>query len=159
MKKYSILSAGIILFLHFTACDKQAVPDQKSTHPVQTQGNAVTPSKTPKNTNTDFQRAFEQKHSGIMLEGVGTITALLKDDTKGSRHQRFIVTLTSGQSLLIAHNIDLAPRINHLKKGENIAFYGQYEWNKKGGTIHWTHIDPQGRHANGWLRYRGKMYQ
>ncbi len=159
MKKFSVLSASIIFFLLFTACDKSTLPNQNSIHPAQTPENTVSSPKTQKNTDTDFKQAFEQQRHGIMLEGSGMITGLLADDNKGSRHQRFIVTLSSGQSLLIAHNIDLAPRINHLKKGENISFYGQYEWNKKGGTIHWTHKDPQGRHADGWLRYRGKMYQ
>ena len=34
-----------------------------------------------------------------------------------------------------------------------------WEWNERGGVIHWTHHDPQGRHPEGWIRYRGDVYE
>ena len=82
---------------------------------------------------------------------------MLSDDNEGSRHQRFILRLSTGQTLLVAHNIDLAPRVP-LDEGDDITFYGQYEWSEKGGVIHWTHHDPDGRHEEGWLEHRGKRY-
>src|SRR4029453_1383495 len=87
-------------------------------------------------------RAFDQQESDLQVEGTGTVTRLLWDDNDGSRHQRFIVELKTGQTLLIAHNIDLAPRIISLEVGDEVGFFGEYEWNEKGGTIHWTHHDP-----------------
>ena len=84
---------------------------------------------------------------------------LLPDDNDGSRHQKFIVRLDSGNTILIAHNIDLAPRIDRLRRGDRIEFYGEYEWNDRGGVVHWTHDDPAGRHEDGWLRHKGKTYQ
>ena len=93
------------------------------------------------------------------VEGHGVVSRLLADDEKGSRHQRFIVTLGSGQTLLIAHNIDLAPRLDALKVGDEVAFSGVYEWNAQGGVVHWTHLDPTGRHPGGWIRHRGVAYQ
>jgi hypothetical protein len=104
-------------------------------------------------------RAFASQASGVQVEGEGTVIRVLPDDTNGSRHQRFIVQLESGQTLLIAHNIDLAPRINGLKEGDSVRFNGEYEWNEKGGVVHWTHHDPRGKHAAGWLMHNGKRYQ
>ncbi|MDO9189135.1 MAG: DUF3465 domain-containing protein [Sulfurimicrobium sp.] len=104
-------------------------------------------------------RAFENRRNNLQIEGQGTVSRILPDDLDGSRHQRFIVKLESGQSLLVAHNIDLAPRIDALRVGDPIMFYGEYEWNAKGGVIHWTHHDPAGRHADGWLRHGGKTYR
>jgi hypothetical protein len=108
---------------------------------------------------TVFASAFEEHKSGIQAEGNGSVINLLPDDNDGSRHQRFILKLDSGQTLLIAHNIDLAPRISSLRKGDAVSFYGVYEWNSKGGVVHWTHHDQSGRHVAGWLQHNGKTYQ
>lgn len=104
-------------------------------------------------------RAFASGTSDVQVEGEGTVIRVLPDDVDGSRHQRFIVQLASGQTLLITHNIDVAPRIAGLKVGDNIGFNGEYVWNEKGGVIHWTHHDPQGRHVAGWVMHNGKRYQ
>lgn len=103
--------------------------------------------------------AIRDRRSGTQVSGEGMVTKLLADDNDGSRHQRFILTLASGQSLLVAHNIDLAPRLPRLKTGDAVAFNGVYEWNSKGGLIHWTHRDPGGRHEAGWLKHSGRTYQ
>jgi hypothetical protein len=100
----------------------------------------------------------ENWQSGDQARGSGTVSRILSDDNDGSRHQRFIVRLSSGRTLLIAHNIDLAPRVRSLKIGDTISFYGEYEWNDRGGVIHWTHHDPQGRHVGGWLEHKGRRY-
>ena len=84
---------------------------------------------------------------------------VLPDDTEGGRHQRFILRLSSGQTILIAHNIDLAPRVEALHSGATVSFKGEYEWNERGGVVHWTHHDPAGRHEPGWLSYAGRTYQ
>jgi hypothetical protein len=43
--------------------------------------------------------------------------AVLKDDNDGSRHQKFIVELPNAMTVLVAHNIDLAPVLNAYKRG------------------------------------------
>ena len=103
--------------------------------------------------------AFAEGRGNFVVEGSGTVTRILADDNDGSRHQRFIVKLGSGQTLLVSHNIDLAPRIEALAVGDTIDFKGEYKWNDKGGVMHWTHHDPAGRHGAGWLRHNGKTYQ
>lgn len=114
-----------------------------------------------KNTSSvdSMRSAFNERSSGVQVAGEGVVSKILPDDNDGSRHQRFILTLSSGQKLLMAHNIDLAPRIASLMEGDSVAFYGVYEWNVKGGVIHWTHLDPDGRHEAGWLKHAGRIYQ
>ena len=104
-------------------------------------------------------RAFARQQGDLQVRGSGTVARLLPDDNDGSRHQRFILALDSGQTLLVAHNIDLAPRIAGLAVGDVVEFNGEYEWNDRGGTLHWTHHDPQGRHEGGWLRHKGRTYE
>ena len=103
--------------------------------------------------------AFSNQEYNIQVTGQGRVLRLLPDDNDGSRHQKFIVKLSSGQTLLIAHNIDLADRISSLREGDLVQFYGEYEWNEKGGVIHWTHQDPNGAHVGGWLPHQGQRYQ
>lgn len=109
----------------------------------------------------DYQlkQAFENHQSDLQIQGRGEVVHILPDDNKGSRHQRFLLKLNSQQTLLIAHNIDLAPRIPNLKVGDTVQFYGEYEWNKKGGVIHWTHKDPRNRHVHGWLKHNRRTYE
>lgn len=106
-----------------------------------------------------LQQAFRDHRSDIQIQGEGVVIKLLPDDNHGSRHQRFILRLRSGQTLLIAHNIDLAPKIESLRVGDTVSFYGEYEWSEKGGAVHWTHRDPGRRHADGWLKVAGQVYQ
>lgn len=103
--------------------------------------------------------AYEGRKSDLQVGGSGEVIRILSDDVDGDRHQRFILRLGSGQTLLIAHNIDLAPRLSALNEGDLVEFFGEYQWNDQGGVIHWTHRDPQGRHVAGWLKHRGRTYQ
>ena len=104
-------------------------------------------------------KLFEEQQSNVQVRGSGTVTRLLDDDNTGDRHQRFILELASGQTLLVAHNIDVAPRLDGLAVGDTVEFYGVYEYSDKGGTIHWTHRDPDGRHIAGWLKWDGQTFQ
>jgi hypothetical protein len=81
----------------------------------------------------------------------------LPDDLEGAKHQRFILRV-GDQTVLVAHNIDLAPRVP-VSEGDTVQLRGEYEWNQLGGVIHWTHRDPSGRHPAGWIRIRGRLYQ
>lgn len=92
-----------------------------------------------------------------------TVTALVKrvlpDDNDGSRHQRFLLQLPSGNTVLVAHNIDLAPRVAGLAEGDTVTVRGEFEWNERGGVLHWTHHDPAGRHQGGWIERQGQRVE
>jgi hypothetical protein len=105
------------------------------------------------------QQAFESRARGRIITVNGTVERILADDRDGSPHQRFIILTPGGLSLLIAHNLDLAPRLEGLGAGEVLTVFGEYEWNEKGGVMHWTHDDPQGQHIAGYIEWRGRRYQ
>lgn len=107
---------------------------------------------------TILQEAFDNQLSDIQVQGEGVVTRLLPDDLEGDRHQRFILRVSPKQTLLVAHNIDIADRVPGLQIDSSIEFYGEYEWNVEGGVIHWTHHDPNGYHVDGWLKYAGRTY-
>ncbi|MDT8370873.1 MAG: DUF3465 domain-containing protein [Gammaproteobacteria bacterium] len=111
------------------------------------------------NHTVSFQQLFEQQQSNVQLEVNATVVKLLADDNNVRRHQRFIIQLDSSHTLLVAHNIDLAPRIDDLKVGDQVSVFGEYEWNEKGGVLHWTHHDPAKKHITGWIRHQGNQYQ
>jgi len=106
-----------------------------------------------------LKKAFANGTGDIQVLIKATVIKVLPDDIKGDQHQRFIVKLDSGQKILIAHNIDLAPRVAGLKNGDSLIIHGEYEWNNKGGVIHWTHNDPRGKHINGWIERMGIRYE
>ncbi len=108
--------------------------------------------------NAALIQAFQNKKSNIFVEGHGVVKKRLPDDSKGSRHQRFLVSISPEQTLLLAHNIDLASVIP-LAVGDAVQFRGEYIYNPKGGVMHWTHHDPKGEIEGGWIKHNGKTYQ
>ena len=114
---------------------------------------------TPSNGVDEIAAALEKRGRNIQVTGQGVVDRVLSDDREGSPHQRFIVRTASDQTVLIQHNIDVAPRIEGLKTGDPLSFSGEYVWNDQGGIIHWTHRDPAGRHVGGWIRHNGRTYE
>ncbi len=114
----------------------------------------ASPADRPPNTTT-----FSDTLSGRMIRVDAKVKRVLKDDNEGSRHQRFLIETADGTSILVAHNIDLAPRVPGPHPGSMISLYGEYEWNEKGGVLHWTHHALRGDHEAGWVEYRGERYQ
>lgn len=102
---------------------------------------------------------YAKKRSQVWVEDNGIVVKVLADDVNGARHQRFLVKVGTDQTLLFVHNIDLAARVENIKLGDHIAFSGEYIYNPKGGIIHWTHHDPQGKHKAGWIKLNGKIYE
>lgn len=100
-----------------------------------------------------------EKRSNEILTLRATVKKVLADDREGSPHQRFLLALPSGATVLVAHNIELAPRVDKLAAGDTVTVHGEYEWNERGGVIHWTHHDPAGRHEGGWIEHAGRRYE
>jgi hypothetical protein len=97
-------------------------------------------------------KAIASHAEDVPVTGSGEVVKLLPDDLDGSPHQRILVRVAGGGTVLIAHNIELAPRVSPLARGDTLEFAGDFVWNDKGGVVHWTHPDPQGRHRAGWIR-------
>jgi hypothetical protein len=112
----------------------------------------------PETGNGIVEQAFAGQRSGVWVDAGGRVARLLSDDKEGSRHQRFILALNSGHTVLVSHNIDLAERIP-VRKGGYLKLRGRYEWNERGGVIHWTHHDPDGSMPGGWIRYQDAVYR
>ncbi len=142
------LALGYFATMHFGKNKQSSQPNQGSVENTSTNSNSpITATQT------------ENFKDNSEVEGKGTVVKILKDDNNGSRHQRFLLRLDSGQIVLVAHNIDLAPRIEVLNEDDTIVFKGVYVSNDKGGVIHWTHRDPDGRHEDGWLKRNGQVFQ
>jgi hypothetical protein len=156
MKKLILILAALGAGLYYYS-NEPARPPADAVPVVQETADPAAESATALLSETDA--AYEEKRSNVQVEGSGTVSRVLPDDNKGSKHQRFVLRLDSGLTVLVAHNVDLAPRVDGLQQGDEVAYYGEYEWNQKGGVIHWTHHDPRGTHPGGWLRHKGRTYQ
>ena len=102
-------------------------------------------------------QARENPSSKLWVTVHGKVIKQLRDDLSGSRHQKFLIKIDKNFTLLVSHNIDLAPRVP-LSKGNTVSVSGLYEWNNRGGVIHWTHHDPKGKKKGGWIKVDGKRY-
>ncbi len=105
---------------------------------------------------------MREQRSGVMVTFDARVARTISDDNEGSRHQRFILAVEDEGAprgtILVAHNIDLAPRVP-VEAGDIVGVYGQYEYNEQGGVVHWTHHDPGGRRAGGWIELDGVRYE
>ncbi len=102
--------------------------------------------------------AVRNRESDVWVRVGAVVVKTLPDDEHPPRHQRFLVKVGEAAPILVAHNIDLAPRVP-LSKDDRIVIHGELEWNEKGGVIHWTHHDPAGRHRGGKIEFAGRTYE
>lgn len=151
MSVFTRLLFALFLALALSACKQPVADNAQHLEITGTVASADT-------INSTAEHAFAAKRSDVQVSGKGKVIKLLADDNKGSRHQKFLVKINAQQTLLFAHNIDLAPRVP-LQIGDEVSFNGEYVYNPKGGIIHWTHHAPQGDHEAGWVMLNGQKYQ
>lgn len=106
---------------------------------------------------SSIEKLIEEKKSGKFVIIEAEVVKILSDDVKGSQHQRMILK-NEDNTVLLAHNIDIAQRIP-AQVGDILEIKGQYEWNEKGGVIHWTHRDIKNKRPKGWVKLNNKTYQ
>ena len=157
MKKRLFVFLAMCIALSFAACraPNNAQADTQNQTTEQLKPTSVT-------ANMDagaITEAFSAHRNLPQVQGSGIVVKVLKDDTKGLKHQKFLLKVSDNITILIAHNLDLAPRVEDIHEGDVIAFKGEYIYTPKGGTVHWTHKDPRGNHQAGWLKHNGKTYE
>ncbi|PWT97210.1 MAG: hypothetical protein C5B53_08340 [Candidatus Melainabacteria bacterium] len=146
-KRRSNLSACLIVCLLFLqGCSGAAQV------PINARGNSL---------KSDDSQAIEAQN-GRAIKQIITVEArvvrLLREDDQGLPHQKFLIGLSNGTTVLIAHDIAMAPRVP-LNVGDIVTIHGEYIWNAKGGLIHWTHRSDTPRHESGWIDLNGVRYQ
>lgn len=157
MKKRLFVLLAMCIALSFAACrapnNAQADTDNKTTKQAQ-------PASATANMDAGaITEAFSAHRNLPQVQGRGIVVKVLKDDTKGLKHQKFLLKVNDNITILIAHNLDLAPRVEDIREGDSVSFKGEYIYTPKGGTVHWTHKDPRGNHQAGWLKHNGKTYE
>jgi len=78
--------------------------------------------------------------------------------TTHARHEAFDCRTDDGLALEIVDNVDLAPQLP-VGPGDRIAVRGELVQDRgRAPLVHWTHHDPAGRHADGWIDFAGRRY-
>lgn len=143
-----------------SSCTAELAPGNAQQYTQQTQ--VASPTSVATTAATIDMREVEAAQAAQARKTQVTIAArvfkLLPDDTRGLPHQRFLLQLDNGTTVLIAHDTKLAPHVP-VQPGDFVRIHGEYIWNNKGGVIHWTHHDPRGRHDPGWIEFNGLRYQ
>lgn len=86
------------------------------------------------------------------------VKRMLRPDDKGEKHEKFLLQMSNGTTILVAHNVSRAPSVP-LEAGDIVTVHGEYIWNEKGGVIHWTHASDTPRHQGGYIDFKGRRYQ
>jgi hypothetical protein len=121
--------------------------------------------------NADLYAAFQSARSHTELTVTGRVTRVLgvRQGPSGL-HEGFILLVPNrcspgnqGQcpaqmSVRVEDNVTITGFVP-LHPGQIATVHGQYEYDSRGGVIHWTHHDPAGRHESGYIEIDAKRYQ
>lgn len=101
--------------------------------------------------------AQSRQAQSVPITVTANVFRLLPDDRRGNPHERFLIKLPNGSTVLVAHNINLAAYVP-LAEGDLVTISGEFIWNPKGGVIHCTHRATNVRHKGGYIDFNGKRY-
>jgi len=103
-------------------------------------------------------RAQQLQLVKVPLTVTARVKKMLKYDDRGLPHERFLLVLSNGSTILVAHNTKMAPYVP-VQPGDIVTVSGEYIWNAKGGLIHWTHHSDSPNHQSGFIEFNGKRYE
>jgi hypothetical protein len=105
-------------------------------------------------------RAFSSGASHVEVTAQGTVVrAFGVQAGRESPHEGFLMRLSSDCTVVVRveANVDFTGTFA-LRPGQPVVVRGEYEYYSLGGVIHWTHRDPRGRHADGFIQVDGHQY-
>lgn len=107
---------------------------------------------------SEIVRAVVNRRRVDFVEGRGMVVIrTLADDNNGLRHQKWVVQLSNGSSMMAVYNLDMCERVA-LKVGDHVAMGGQFVWTNQGALLHWLHYDPRKTRPDGYVEVNGKVY-
>ncbi len=169
-----LASAGLAIFtlvvVELTACTSSSTSNSSTQAPVKdnyTPINSTINSNINSNANLAPRPAiFEDEvlaaqanhHTNTEVTCTLPVKRMLPQDNKGEKHEKFILQMSNGSTILVAHNISRAPFVP-ISEGDLVTVHGEYIWNRKGGVIHWTHLSDTPKHPSGYIDFAGQRYQ
>lgn len=147
-----LVSLGVVLGLSFALAG--CASSKESGSPVAAQGSIAQSAVQ----DAEAIQAQQQQLVNVEVTVAAPVQKLLRDDTRGRPHQKFLILLSNGTTVLVAHNTGEAPRVP-IAEGDIVRIHGEYIWNRKGGLIHWTHHSTTPRHEGGWIEFNGRRYE
>lgn len=114
--------------------------------------------------NRQIYEAWRAGRSKVEVQATGSIARILGERSgESGPHQGFLLHLTGpgghGLTVRIESNLALIRAFPALRDGEAAVVRGEYEFDRRGGVIHWTHHDPRGRHPAGFVEVGGRRYE
>jgi len=107
---------------------------------------------------SDLIRAVRDQRDVHFIQAGGVrVIRLLPDDSRGRRHQKWLIRLSNGSTVFCVYNIDFADYIP-LKVNDLIDLGGEFLWAQKGPLLHWLHVDPKRKRPDGFVDLDGVRY-
>lgn len=147
----------IVIAVLLMAVAWQYFSGQVGNHPKSTSTSTANTNTTSTKAIAQLRAAAKDPNAKFWVNLQGTVLKNLQDDQEGEPHQKFLVQVAKDLTLLVAHNIAVASRVP-VQEGDLVKVQGEYVWNNRGGLIHWTHHDPNGRKKGGWIELKNQRY-